>query len=117
MSGATRTVRGALVLACACLAAVLLPGAAGASRGTIVVATSTASGPHVRGADVDLARAIANVLGYRVSLVDAAPSTIVPRLASGRYDLGMSVVDTAAKERTVDVVTPGPSGAATGIAV
>jgi ABC-type amino acid transport substrate-binding protein len=108
--------RATIVLAGALLASVLLAGPAGASRGTLVV-VSGAAGASARGADVDLARAMANVLGYRVSLVGAAPSAIVPGLASGEYDLGMSVVDTAARERSVDVVTLRPVGAPSGVAV
>jgi ABC-type amino acid transport substrate-binding protein len=107
-----------VVVAFACVGAALLAAAtATASRGTLVVATDAASPPHVRGADVDLARAIANVLGYRVSLVGATAGAIVPGLASGEFDLGMSVADTAARERIVDVVTLRPARTPSGIAI
>jgi polar amino acid transport system substrate-binding protein len=98
----------------ACAAALLLAAPAGASRGTIVVATDATNAPFaftaadggmVRGVDADLARAIANVLGYRVRIVAASPGAIVPGLGSGEYDLGMSLADTPARERVVDVVT------------
>lgn len=96
--------RTAAGLTCAALGMLALAGAAGASRGTIVVATC-ATNAHVRGADVELVRAIANALGYRVRIVDASQDAILPGLASGELDLGMSLADTPARERAVDVVT------------
>jgi ABC-type amino acid transport substrate-binding protein len=109
MGGASVIARHALVLACAALLAGPAASAA-ASRGTIVVATDGAKRPYaftgtdghtIRGLDADLARAIGNALGYRTVVVAAAPGTIVPGLASGEYDLGMSLAGTAARSVTV----------------
>jgi ABC-type amino acid transport substrate-binding protein len=113
-----------LVLACACVVA----GSAGAvpeSRGTLVVASDATHAPYaftrgggqtVVGVDADLARAIANVLGYRVNVVDASRDAIVHGLVAGEYDLGMSLPDTAARERVVDLVSYRSAGGGAGSA-
>ena len=56
------------------------------------------------GLDADLAQALAAVLGYRLRVVEASPDAILPGLASGRYDLGMSLADTRASERDADLL-------------
>lgn len=48
-----------------------------------------ASGNRV-GADIDLANAIAAVVGLRTEFADQAFSTIVPSVGIGRYELGLS---------------------------
>jgi polar amino acid transport system substrate-binding protein len=103
---------------CACVvllapAAAPVAESAAASRGLLLVAVDTTAAPYgfvgsdgesVRGLDADLAGALAAVLGYRLRLVAADPGEILPGLASGRYDLGMSLVDTSAHERSADLL-------------
>src|SRR5260370_17972195 len=49
--------------------------------------------------------ALGQVLGLKVSMVNATFDTIIPGLASGKYDLGMSsFTDTKVREKTVDFV-------------
>lgn len=115
------SIRQAVAIALACAGVLLLAaGAEARSRGTLVVATGATGAPYafasadgqVRGVDADLARAIGNVLGYRINVVRASPGAIAPGLTSGRYDLGMSVADTAAQEKVVDVVRYRSAGTA-----
>ena len=85
------------------------------SKGTIVVAAdatyppneSIASDGHtVVGMDADLAKALAGALGLKARVVNATFDSIIPGLASGKYDLGMSsFTDTKEREKTVDFVT------------
>lgn len=84
-------------------------------KGTLIVATDASFAPNefiapsghaIVGMDVDLARALANVMGLRVRIVNAMFDRIIPSLASHKYDLGMSsFTDTKARERVVDFVT------------
>jgi polar amino acid transport system substrate-binding protein len=95
-------------------AAAQVPGAV-KSKGTIVVAAdatyppneSIASDGHtVVGMDADLAKALAGALGLKAKVVNATFDSIIPGLASGKYDLGMSsFTDTKEREKTVDFVT------------
>ena len=56
--------------------------------------------------DADLAKAIAQVLGLKVKVKNATFDAIIPGLADGRYDLGMSsFTDTKEREKTVNFVT------------
>src|SRR5512133_1264743 len=85
------------------------------SKGTVTVAAdatyppneSIASDGHtVVGMDADLAKALAAALGLKAKVVNATFDSIIPGLASGKYDLGMSsFTDTKERERTVDFVT------------
>jgi len=68
-----------------------------ASAGEVTIATDPTYEPmefqetgRIRGADIDLARAIAATLGLRVELSQQAFSTIVASVAADRYQLGMS---------------------------
>ena len=62
-------------------------------------------GRHLQGSEADLAAALGRVLGVTVAFVPADFPTILPRLARGEADLGMSgITDTRARERTVDFV-------------
>ena len=46
------------------------------------------------------------MLGLKVNVVNATFATIIPGLASGKYDLGISsFTDTKEREKTVDFVT------------
>jgi polar amino acid transport system substrate-binding protein len=85
------------------------------SKGTITVATDASYAPNefyasdnktIIGMDVDLAKALGQVLGLKVDVVDAKFDSIIPGLASGKYDLSLSsFTDTKAREQTVDFVT------------
>ncbi len=64
------------------------------------------NGHTVVGMDPDLAKALATVMGIKVAVVNASFDAIIPGLASGKYDLGMSsFTDTKERQKTVDFVT------------
>src|SRR5262249_47424644 len=94
--------------------AALVPGAI-KSKGSLTVAADATYAPNefigsdghtVVGMDADLAKALGQVMGLKVNMVNATFDTIIPGLASGKYDLGMSsFTDTKAREKTVDFVT------------
>jgi len=66
----------------------------------------------VAGWDPDLAKALGQVLGLKIDMVNATFDTIIPGLASGKYNLGMSsFTDTKEREKTVDFVTYFVAGA------
>jgi polar amino acid transport system substrate-binding protein len=85
------------------------------SKGTLNVATEAQYAPNefiapdghtVIGMDPDLISAIAAKMGLKVSLINSNFETIIPGLAAGRYDLGVSsFTDTKEREKTVDFVT------------
>ena len=85
------------------------------SNGTLTVAADATYAPNefigsdghtVVGMDADLAQALGQVMGLKVNMVNATFDTIIPGLASGKYDLGMSsFTDTKARQQTVDFVT------------
>ena len=96
------------VLAAAAAAVVLALAATGAATarvsapnadGTLVVATDATYAPNefigtdgqtVSGMDPDLAAALGSALHRKVKVVNATFDAIIPGLASGKYDLGMS---------------------------
>ena len=85
------------------------------SKGTLTVATDPSYAPNeffgsdnktIIGMDVDLVKALGQVLGLKVNVVKADFAGIIPGLASGKYDLSLSsFTDTKAREKTVDFVT------------
>jgi len=85
------------------------------SKGTLTVASDAsyppiesiaADGKTVEGMDPDLAKALASEMGLKVNVTNATFDAIIPGLASGKYDLGMSAFsDTKEREKTVDFVT------------
>ena len=85
------------------------------SKGKLIVAADAtyapnefigADGKTVEGMDPDLAQALGEVLGLEIEVVNASFDTIIPGLASGKYDLGMSsFTDTKEREQVVDFVT------------
>jgi polar amino acid transport system substrate-binding protein len=85
------------------------------AKGTLTVAADATYAPNefigsdghtVVGMDADLAKAIGQVLGLKINMVNATFDTIIPGLASGKYDLGMSsFTDTLERQKTVDFVT------------
>jgi polar amino acid transport system substrate-binding protein len=84
------------------------------SKGTLSVATEAQYAPNefiapdghtVIGMDADLLTALGQVMGLKVKLINSNFETIIPGLASGRYDLGASsFTDTKEREKTVDFV-------------
>ena len=63
-------------------------------------------GTTVVGFDVDLAKALGQVMGLQINVVNATFNTIIPGLTSGKYDLGVSsFTDTKDREQQVDFVT------------
>ncbi len=84
------------------------------SKGTITVAADASYAPNefvgpdghtVIGMDADLMNALGAVMGLKVKIVNATFDTIIPGLASGKYDLGASsFTDTKEREKTVDFV-------------
>jgi polar amino acid transport system substrate-binding protein len=84
------------------------------SKGTLNVATEAQYAPNefiapdghtIIGMDADLMRALGEVMGLKANLINANFETIIPGLAAGRYDLGISsFTDTKEREKTVDFV-------------
>ncbi len=91
-----------------------VPAAVKAKR-TLIVASDAhyppdefigSDGKTVVGMDPDLAKALAALMGLKVTVVNTSLSTIVPGVSSGKYDLGMSsITDTKQREKAVDFVT------------
>jgi polar amino acid transport system substrate-binding protein len=85
------------------------------SAGTMNVATDASYAPNeffdtdgktIIGMDVDLGNAIAGKLGIKANFQNVTFDNIIPGLAGGKYDLGMSsFTDTKEREKTVDFVT------------
>jgi len=85
------------------------------SKGTLNVASEAQYAPNeflapdghtVIGMDADLVKAIADVMGLKVNIINSNFETIIPGLAAGRYDLGASsFTDTKERQKTVDFVT------------
>jgi polar amino acid transport system substrate-binding protein len=85
------------------------------SKGTLTVAADASYAPDeffapdghtVIGMDADLAKALAAVMGMKANVQNAVFETIIPGLASGKYDLGASsFTDNKLREKTVDFVT------------
>jgi len=84
------------------------------SKGTMNVATEAQYAPNefiapdghtVIGMDADLVRALGEVMGLEVNMINSNFETIIPGLAAGRYDMGASsFTDTTEREKTVDFV-------------
>src|SRR3954449_12187453 len=85
------------------------------SKGTLTVASDASyppiesignDGKTIEGMDADLAKALASEMGLKAEVRNATFDAIIPGLASGKYDLGMSAfTDTKEREQTVDFVT------------
>jgi polar amino acid transport system substrate-binding protein len=85
------------------------------SKGSLTVAADATYAPNefigtdghtVVGMDADLAKALGQVMGLKVNVVNATFDTIIPGIVSGKYDLGMSsFTDTKARQQTVNFVT------------
>ena len=85
------------------------------SKGALTVAEDASYAPNeffakdgrtIVGMDADLARSLAGAMGLRADVVNASFDSILPGLASGKYDLGISsFTDTKQREKIVDFVT------------
>jgi polar amino acid transport system substrate-binding protein len=85
------------------------------AKGTLVVAADASYAPNeffdtdgktIIGMDADLAKALGQELGLSVTLQNVTFDSIIPGMAAGKYDLGMSsFTDTKTREQTVDFVT------------
>src|SRR4051794_13304451 len=68
-------------------------------------------GKTVIGMDADLAKAIAETMGLQATVSNQPFDSIIPGLAAGKYDLGMSsFTDTKERDATVDFVTYAQAG-------
>jgi polar amino acid transport system substrate-binding protein len=95
-------------------AAALLPPAI-KSKGTLTIGVDASYPPDesidtdghtIIGMDADLAKALAAALGLKANLVNVKFDSIIPRLQSGTYDLGISsFTDNKVREKIVDFVT------------
>jgi polar amino acid transport system substrate-binding protein len=84
------------------------------AKGTLTVAADASYAPDeffapdgktVIGMDPDLVKALGNVMGLKVRVVNATFDSIIPGLAAGKFDLGASsFTDTKDREKTVDFV-------------
>jgi len=84
------------------------------SKGTLIVASDATYAPNefiapdghtVIGMDPDLMKALAEVMGLKISVVNATFDTIIPGLAAGKFDVGASsFTDTKEREKTVEFV-------------
>jgi len=84
------------------------------SKGTLTVAADASYAPNefigpnghtVVGMDADLSKALAAEMGLKVNVVNQTFDSIIPGLASGKYDMGASsFTDTKEREKTVDFV-------------
>jgi polar amino acid transport system substrate-binding protein len=84
------------------------------SKGTLTVAADASYAPDesfapdghtVIGMDADLSKALAAVMGLKPNVVNATFDSIIPGLASGKFDMGASsFTDTKAREKVVDFV-------------
>ncbi|MBS2962691.1 ABC transporter substrate-binding protein [Actinocrinis puniceicyclus] len=85
------------------------------SKGTLIVATDASYAPNeffdtdgktIIGMDADLAQALGQELGLKVTVQNVTFDSIIAGLAANKYDLGMSsFTDTKEREKTVDFVT------------
>jgi polar amino acid transport system substrate-binding protein len=85
------------------------------AKGTLAVAADATYAPNefiasdghtVVGWDADLAKALGQVLGLKINMINATFNIIIPGLGSGKYQLGVSsFTDTKERQKTVDFVT------------
>jgi len=84
------------------------------SKGTLTVATEAQYAPNeflasdghtIIGMDPDMVKALGEVMGLKVNMVNANFEAIIPGIEAGRYDLGASsFTDTKEREKVVDFV-------------
>jgi polar amino acid transport system substrate-binding protein len=84
-------------------------------KGTLTVAADATYAPDefiapdgktVEGMDAELAKSLGDVMGLKVKVVNATFDSIIPGLASHKFDLGISsFTDTKEREKVIDFVT------------
>lgn len=84
------------------------------SKGTLNVATEAQYAPNefiapdghtIIGMDPDMVKALGEVMGLKVDMINANFEAIIPGIQAGRYDLGASsFTDTKEREKVVDFV-------------
>src|ERR1700728_2687346 len=84
------------------------------SKGTLNVATEAQYAPNefiapdghtIIGMDPDMVKALGEVMGLKVNMINASFEAIIPGIEAGRYDLGASsFTDTKEREKVVDFV-------------
>jgi polar amino acid transport system substrate-binding protein len=84
------------------------------SKGKLIVATEAQYAPNeflasdghtIIGMDADMMKALGEVMGLKVEMVNANFEAIIPGLAAGRYDVGASsFTDTKEREKVVNFV-------------
>jgi polar amino acid transport system substrate-binding protein len=84
------------------------------AKGKLIVATEAQYAPNefiasdghtIIGMDADMMKALGEVMGLKVEMVNANFEAIIPGLAAGRYDVGASsFTDTKEREKVVDFV-------------
>jgi len=109
-----RNIVAAVLVTAVCATAAAHPAKTVANR-TLLVATAATYPPNefirpnghaVLGMDPQIVRALAALMGMPVKIVNVRFDAIIPGVASGKYDLGMSsITDTRAREKVVDFVT------------
>jgi polar amino acid transport system substrate-binding protein len=84
------------------------------AKGKLIVATEAQYAPNefiasdghtIIGMDADMMKALGEVMGLKVDMVNATFEAIIPGLAAGRYDVGASsFTDTKEREKVVNFV-------------
>lgn len=82
------------------------------SKGSITIATDPTEVPiefydkshKLVGSDIDVANAVGQLLGLKVSWVPTQFDSIIPGLQSGRYNAAISLADRSDREKLVDFV-------------
>jgi polar amino acid transport system substrate-binding protein len=91
------------------------------SKGTLTIAADATYPPMeffgksdsktVIGADADLAKALGQIMGLTTTMQNVTFDSIIPGIAAGKYDLGMSsFTDSKEREATVDFVDYAQAG-------
>jgi polar amino acid transport system substrate-binding protein len=113
-STATTTSTSASTSSGAVAAVAKLVPAAIKSKGTLNVATEAQYAPNefiasdghtIIGMDPDMVKALGEVMGLKVTMINANFEAIIPGIEAGRYDIGASsFTDTKEREKVVDFV-------------
>lgn len=62
-------------------------------------------GTELEGRDIDLAKALAKVMGLRIDIKNVAFAALIPGLLAGKYNIGLAAIGiTAEREKTLDMI-------------